>query len=96
MKMLTEYEIQKRLEKLTGWNYDENAIHTDYEFNNFKDCMSVINRISFECEALNHHPEWKNTFNTLEITLTTHDAGGVTELDFKLAEAIHTIVKTEK
>ena len=94
MKKRTEFEIQKRLEKLTGWNYYQNAIHTDFEFKNFKDCMSAMNRIAFECEALNHHPEWTNVFDKLEITLTTHDAGGVTELDFKLAEAIQTIVKT--
>lgn len=96
MKKLTEFEIQKRLEKLPDWYYSENAIHTDFEFNNFKDCISAMNRIAFECEALNHHPEWTNVFNTLDITLTTHDANGVTELDFKLAEAINRIVEVEE
>lgn len=95
MKKLTEIEIQKRLEKLTGWNYYENAIHTDFKFKNFKDCMSGMYRIAFECEALNHHPEWTNVFNKLEITLTTHDAHGVTELDFKLAKTINKILEVE-
>jgi 4a-hydroxytetrahydrobiopterin dehydratase len=54
-----------------------------------------MNRIAFECEVLNHHPEWKNVYNKLEIRLTTHDAGGVTELDFKLANSINKIVEVQ-
>lgn len=95
MKRLSEFEINKKLENLIDWDYYDNALHTDFEFNNFKDCISAMNRIAFECEALNHHPEWKNVYNTLEIKLTTHDAQGVTELDFKLAIAINKIVEVE-
>ncbi|MDC0177022.1 4a-hydroxytetrahydrobiopterin dehydratase [Polaribacter sp.] len=95
MNKLTDFEIERRLESLQDWDFYENAIHTDFEFDNFKDCMSAMNRIAFECEALNHHPEWTNNYNTLDITLKTHDAGGVTELDFKLAKAINIIVEVE-
>jgi 4a-hydroxytetrahydrobiopterin dehydratase len=96
MKKLTELEINKRLEGLVDWDYYEDALHTDFEFDNFKDCMSAMNRIAFECEALNHHPKWTNIYNVLEITLNTHDAQGVTELDFRLAEIINTIVEVEE
>jgi 4a-hydroxytetrahydrobiopterin dehydratase len=96
MKKLTEFEIEKQLPALLEWEYFDNALHTDFEFDNFKDCMSAMNRIAFECEALNHHPEWTNVYNTLDITLTTHDASGVTELDFKLAAAINKIVEVEE
>lgn len=96
MKKLTEFEISNKLEKLVDWEYYDNALHTDFEFDNFKDCMSAMNRIAFECEALNHHPEWTNVYNTLDITLTTHDADGITELDFKLATAINKIVEVEE
>jgi 4a-hydroxytetrahydrobiopterin dehydratase len=96
MKKLTEFEIEKQLPALLEWEYFDNALHTDFEFDNFKDCMSAMNRIAFECEALNHHPEWTNVYNTLDITLTTHDAEGVTELDFKLAAAINKIVEVEE
>jgi 4a-hydroxytetrahydrobiopterin dehydratase len=96
MKKLTELEINTRLENLVDWDYYEDALHTDFEFDNFKDCMSAMNRIAFECEALNHHPKWTNIYNVLEITLNTHDAQGVTELDFKLAEIINTIVEVEE
>ena len=96
MKKLTDFEIEKKIESLQDWDFYENALHTDFEFYNFKDCMSAMNRIAFECEALNHHPEWTNVYNTLDIKLTTHDANGVTELDFKLAKAINTIVEIEE
>ena len=55
-----------------------------------------MSRIAFECEALNHHPDWSNTYNVLNISLTTHDAGGVTLKDIKLALAIEGIVEEEE
>ncbi|MCL4124997.1 UNVERIFIED_CONTAM: hypothetical protein GTU68_045506 [Idotea baltica] len=54
-----------------------------------------MSRIAFECEAQNHHPNWSNVYNTLKISLSTHDAQGVTLKDFKLAEAIDMIVIPE-
>lgn len=96
MKKLTKLEIEERLVKLIDWEYENDALITDFEFDNFKDCMSAMNRIAFECEALNHHPEWTNIYNTLEIKLTTHDVGGVTDLDFQLATAINKIVEVEE
>lgn len=96
MFKLTKQEIEKRLETLQEWDYYDNAIHTEYEFENFKDCFSAMSRIAFECEALNHHPDWSNTYNVLNISLSTHDKGGVTNLDFKLAKAIESIVEEEE
>ncbi len=96
MKKLTEFEIEKKLETFPDWDYYENALHSEFEFDSFKNCMSAMMRIAFECEILHHHPEWKNVYNILEIKLTTHDAGGVTELDFKLAEAMEKIVEIEE
>lgn len=96
MERLTDLEIEKRLEKYPDWDYFDDGLHTEFEFDNFKDCMSAMSRIAFECEALNHHPEWRNVYNMLYITLTTHDADGVTELDFKLVAAIEKIVEVEE
>ena len=95
MEKLSHKEIEIRIEKLKEWEFYDNAIHTSFEFGDFKDTMSAMNRIAFECEALNHHPEWSNVYNVLDISLTTHDADGVTELDFKLAEIINKIVEVE-
>jgi 4a-hydroxytetrahydrobiopterin dehydratase len=96
MEKLTDIDIEKRLEHFPDWDYFDDALHTEFEFDNFKDCMSAMSRIAFECEALNHHPEWRNVYNMLYITVTTHDADGVTELDFKLVEAIEKIVEVEE
>jgi 4a-hydroxytetrahydrobiopterin dehydratase len=96
MKKLTDFEIARKLESLEDWDFYDNALNTDFEFDNFKDCMSAMNRIAFECEALNHHPEWTNIYNTLDIKLTTHDANGVTLLDFKLASIINQIVEVKE
>lgn len=92
MKPLQEAEIESRLEKFEGWSFNENAIHTTLEFENFKEAFAAMTRIAFEAEAQQHHPQWYNVYNTLEISLSTHDADGVTEKDFKLAEKIEEII----
>lgn len=95
MKKLTKEEIETRLEPLDGWDYEDGALETSFEFKNFKEAFSVMTRIAFECEAQNHHPEWTNIYNTLHIRLSTHDADGVTERDFKLAKSIEDIIESE-
>lgn len=96
MKLLSQEQIEQKLLQFPDWEYDDNAIHAEFEFENFKDCFSAMSRIAFECEALNHHPEWTNVYNILTISLTTHSANGVTNKDFELAEAIETIVEPEE
>ncbi|TWO32862.1 4a-hydroxytetrahydrobiopterin dehydratase [Seonamhaeicola sediminis] len=93
MSKLSEQDIEKKLLHFPDWEYFDNAIHAEFEFENFRDCFSAMSRIAFECEALNHHPNWTNVYNVLTISLSTHDAGGVTHKDFELAEAIETIVE---
>ncbi|WP_426432458.1 4a-hydroxytetrahydrobiopterin dehydratase [Winogradskyella sp. HB-48] len=95
MMKLDESNIEKKLLHFPEWEYYDNAIHVELEFDNFKDCFSAMSRIAFECEALNHHPDWSNVYNILKISLSTHDAGGVTQKDFDLAKAIEAIVEAE-
>ncbi|WP_149276357.1 4a-hydroxytetrahydrobiopterin dehydratase [Pareuzebyella sediminis] len=94
MEKMTEKEIEKKLNELDGWDYVNGAIETSFEFKNFKEAFSVMTRIAFECEAQGHHPDWNNVYNTLHIRLNTHDADGVTEKDFKLAESIEDIIES--
>ena len=96
MTPLSPEDIEKRLLRFPDWVYDDKAIHAEFEFENFKDCFSAMSRIAFECEALNHHPNWTNVYNVLSVSLSTHDAGGVTEKDFELAEAIELIVEEDE
>ena len=92
MKKLDKASIQERLKDLEGWDYKEEAIHTSLEFENFKEAFATMTRIAFEAELQQHHPDWTNVYNTLNISLSSHDAGGVTEKDFELAKTIEEII----
>lgn len=91
-KHLEPLEIEERLAQLKGWGFVDNFITKSYTFKDFKEAFSAMTRIAFECEKMNHHPNWENVYNTLVIKLSTHDAGGVTDKDFKLAQTIETIL----
>ncbi|CAN5344280.1 4a-hydroxytetrahydrobiopterin dehydratase [soil metagenome] len=95
MRKLTDEEINEHLETLDGWDFTENGIQTSFEFENFKEAFTLMTRIAFEAESMDHHPNWTNVYNTLEITLITHAAGGITDRDIKLARAIEQIVNAE-
>ncbi len=92
MKKYTEAEVNDKLQDLEGWHFHEDAIHTSFEFENFKEAFSAMTRIAFEAESMNHHPEWTNVYGDLEIFLSTHDAGGVTDKDFELAKVIEELI----
>lgn len=71
----------------SGWETvkDGKAIAKTFRFRNFRDAMAWMMRIAFEAEAANHHPEWFNVYNRVEVVLTTHDTGGLTDKDLALA-----------
>lgn len=92
MKTLTEQEVAIFLkENLKDWTFQKNAIARDFKFKTFVEAFSFMTEIAFGAEKLNHHPDWSNSYNKVSIILTNHDAGGVTQLDFKLAEIIDLI-----
>ncbi|MCX2719942.1 4a-hydroxytetrahydrobiopterin dehydratase [Lentiprolixibacter aurantiacus] len=92
MEKLTSAQIEERIKEIPGWNYTGKAIETNLKFKDFREAFAVMTRIAFECEALNHHPDWKNVYNQLHIALNTHDAQGITEKDFQLAHAVQDII----
>ena len=73
---------------LTGWQAVamRDAIEKRYRFPNFNAAFGFMARVAMFAEKLNHHPEWTNVYNRVDVTLTTHDAGGVTELDVRMAQ----------
>ncbi len=74
------------------WKEKDNALHTELKFENFKKAFAFMTEVAFIAEGLNHHPEWSNVYNRVNIKLTTHDAGNtVTEKDREMAEQIATI-----
>ncbi|MVO10461.1 4a-hydroxytetrahydrobiopterin dehydratase [Flavobacterium sp. TP390] len=75
------------------WKEIDNSLQRSFEFKNFIEAFAFMTKVAFLAEKMNHHPEWKNVYNKVEITLTTHDAGNmITEKDRKLAEQIHQLV----
>ena len=76
--------------KLSGWRdvNDRDAISKRFEFKNFSEAFGFMARAALMAEKLDHHPEWFNVYNRVDVTLSTHDAGGLTELDIQLAEAM--------
>ena len=89
---LTNAQITAALESLFGWTFQNDKITKTYQFGSFKEAMSFIVRLSYEAEALNHHPELFNVYSTVRIALNTHDAGGkVTAKDLDLAKTIEEI-----
>ena len=75
------------LQKLSGWSEvaGRDAIAKKFVFKDFNQAFGFMTRAALIAEKMDHHPEWFNVYKTVEVTLSTHDAGGVTELDFKLA-----------
>ncbi len=87
---LTEAEITAALAKLPGWTKVDgrSAIAKKFQFGDFSEAWGFMSRVALAAESQNHHPEWCNVWNRVEITLSTHDAGGLSARDVKLAEAI--------
>ncbi len=83
------------LAKLDGWSEVEgrDAISKKFAFKDFNEAFGFMARVALIAEKLDHHPEWFNVYNRVEVTLATHDAGGVTERDVKLAEAMDRLAK---
>jgi 4a-hydroxytetrahydrobiopterin dehydratase len=82
--------------KLAGWSDapGRDAITKTFQFKDFNAAFGFMARVALMAEKLDHHPEWKNVYRTVEVTLSTHDAGGLTELDIKLARAMDTFAGT--
>jgi 4a-hydroxytetrahydrobiopterin dehydratase len=83
------------LAKLAGWSEaaGRDAISKKFVFKDFNQAFGFMTRAALVAEKIDHHPEWLNVYKTVEVTLSTHDAGGVTELDIRLAEAMDKIAR---
>lgn len=93
MKKLNVDVRKAALTKLNGWSDvpGRDAITKKFVFKDFNQAFGFMTRAALVAEKMDHHPEWFNVYKTVEVTLSTHDAGGVTELDVELAEAMNKI-----
>ena len=87
---LTDDEREAALAQLSGWSLarDGKAIERTFTFADFNEAFGFMTRVALLADKQDHHPEWFNVWNRVEITLTTHDAGGLSARDVKLAKAI--------
>ncbi len=85
--------IENAMSKLSGWTLrdDGKAISKTFTFKSFVEAFGFMTRAALHAEKLDHHPEWFNVYSKVDVTLSTHDAGGLTELDFKLAQLMDSV-----
>ena len=95
MQKLDAQQVERAMAQLPGWQLDagRGAISRRFEFGDFGQAFAFMTRVALTAEKMDHHPEWSNVYNRVEVTLSTHDAGGVTELDVKLAAFMDAAVK---
>ena len=85
---LTEAEVSALAAKLPGWTIKGKAIHRQMKFADFSAAWAFMARVALLAEKHDHHPDWSNSYNTVDITLSSHDAGGLTAKDVAMAQAI--------
>ena len=89
--LLGEAAIAASLSRLPGWKLEGGKLHREYQFTDFVAAFGFMTGAALIAQGMDHHPEWFNVWNTVRIDLATHDAGGVTALDLKLAEAMEAL-----
>ena len=88
---LSAETIQEKLTDLAGWSLREDKLYRKFSFTNFVQAFGFMTQVALLAETDNHHPEWSNVYNRVEVYLTTHDAGGISERDFALAAKINAL-----
>jgi 4a-hydroxytetrahydrobiopterin dehydratase len=88
---LTDDQVQSKLENLAGWSLADGKLRREFKFESFVEAFGFMASAALEAEKMNHHPEWSNVYNRVTVELVTHDAKGITELDFRLAEKMNAL-----
>jgi 4a-hydroxytetrahydrobiopterin dehydratase len=86
---LSDAEINAALPQIPGWSYREGKLHRQFTFKDFLQAWGFMSSCALVAEAMNHHPDWKNVWNRVDVELMTHDAGGVTKNDVELARRMN-------
>jgi len=88
---LSDDQIKEELKELQGWQLVNGKLHKEFQFKDFNQAFGFMTRAALHAEKMDHHPEWFNVYNKLKVDLMTHDAGGVTENDVKLAKILNSL-----
>jgi 4a-hydroxytetrahydrobiopterin dehydratase len=89
--LLAESDVRTRLAAFPAWTYEGGRLHREFLFAGFSEAFGFMARAALFAEKIDHHPDWSNVWNRVTVNLQTHDAGGVTDLDFRLAEEMDRI-----
>ena len=92
--LLEQHQLDYFIEKNPSWIIDNKTIKKEFKFENFIEAFGFMSKVALLSEKIDHHPDWQNTYNKVKINLTTHDKGGITTNDIKLAEAIDKLINT--
>ncbi|HEX6639827.1 MAG TPA: 4a-hydroxytetrahydrobiopterin dehydratase [Thermoanaerobaculia bacterium] len=87
-KKMEAGEVARRVAELESWSERGGKLHREVRFESFRDAFAFMTRVAFEAETMNHHPDWSNSYSTVVVDLSSHDVGGISERDFRLAAAI--------
>ena len=88
---LTEKEIESEVTKIQGWKVVNGKLNKSFEFKDFVEAFGFMTKVAMQAEKMNHHPEWFNVYNKVNIDLVTHDLNGISNYDMNLANAINKI-----
>ncbi|MEX0657366.1 MAG: 4a-hydroxytetrahydrobiopterin dehydratase [Nitrosopumilaceae archaeon] len=88
---LSDDQIKEKLKELQGWQIVNGKLHKEFQFTDFNQAFGFMTRAAIHAEKIDHHPEWFNVYNKLKVDLMTHDAGGITENDVKLAKILNSL-----
>jgi 4a-hydroxytetrahydrobiopterin dehydratase len=92
MNKLSESQILEGLKELHGWNQESHFICKDFRFKDFVEAFGFMTKVALLAESMDHHPNWYNVFNNVQIKLSTHEAGGISDKDFLLAKRIEELL----
>ena len=93
MSKLSIDEIKKRIDQVSGWNFENNQIGKEFQFKDFAEALDFTNKVGGYAEVMNHHPDiFIHSWNKVKITVSTHSEGWITNKDFQLAEKINQLV----
>lgn len=88
-RLIEGADLAARLEGLEGWSVADGHLYREFRFPSFTTAFAFMTRSAFDAERLNHHPNWTNVYNRVEVELWSHDLGGISELCLALAEAMN-------
>ena len=94
VSLIEKNQLDSFIEKNPSWIIDNKTIKKEFKFENFIEAFGFMSKVALLSEKIDHHPDWQNIYNKVKINLTTHDKGGITINDIKLAEAIDKLINT--